>query len=319
MTIIYLHIGHEKTGTTSLQTFFSMNQKLLLRKRGVLYPNLFPTKTPPSYFNHAQFASGFLPENERSFARLPGGISISDAIAVLRSLINSRNPKKVILSCEQFSSRFKAEHIRLLKDSLDFAEVKVVSYLRRQDAYEVSRFSESLKYGETNWLDLTIKPKYRKLDYYANISPWAEAFSSENIILKIFEPSIFIGDRLYKDFLTAIDEEWQPRYTIPSTENTSISFEEASILIEANQYLVTWKEANEAGNVELFYQSQRMRKELLSLLKQHRDVLGFTPLSSKFSSIDKATFLDFFNDSNRKLAEKYLAGSQLFSNTDQEK
>ena len=313
MTIIYLHIGQEKTGTTSLQSFFSMNRKLLLKNRGVLYPRLFPAKTPSSHFNHAQFASGFLAENERSFARLPDGCSISDAIGNLRSLVHKHDPEKVILSCEQFSSRFRAEHIRLLKDSLDFAEVKVVSYLRKQDDYAISSFSESLKYGQKRWLNLTVKPKYKKLDYYASLSPWADTFLSENIILREFESSIFTGNKLYENFLTTIDEEWQQQYSIPNTENTSISFEEASILIEANQHLLTWKEAIAAGDVELFRQSQGMRKKLLGLLRQHRATLGFTPLSSTFSASDKATFLDFFRDSNRKLAEKYFTGKQLFS------
>ncbi len=150
-----LHIGTEKTGSTSIQKFLLRNQKAL-QASGV------HVCTSAGEGNNRALAAAFMSDNkkddyinqhkfEHANARQRWKEALCEAIAT--EVLQARRSANVFLiSSEHFHSRLqKAGEVMALHTFLSplFDEIKVFCYLRRQDQMAVSRYSQSLKAGLT--------------------------------------------------------------------------------------------------------------------------------------------------------------------------
>lgn len=196
---IYLHIGTQKTGTTTLQMAGKRNRQEL-RARGVLYP------TSPGDINHtglALFASGG--ERCADLAFEAGLRTQADIDAYqsalpgrLRTEIAAAGTPKIWLSNEHLSSRVRSlPQLAKLADMLrGLAEVvKVIIYLRHQPDYYLSTYSMVIKAGSDK--ESRVPPNDR--EYYYNyermLSLWAAAFGESSIVVRVFErPVLKNGD-----------------------------------------------------------------------------------------------------------------------------
>src|SRR5262249_25059988 len=135
---LYLHIGTEKTGTTSIQAFLDRNRSRL-RMQGVLYPSL------PGPANQIALSAAALEEPRGEVTRLFGLKSPED-IARFRARISGLLARacegsdctNAVLSNEHCSSRLRYEgEVQTLHDVLRplFARIFIVVYLRRQDEF----------------------------------------------------------------------------------------------------------------------------------------------------------------------------------------
>jgi hypothetical protein len=196
---IYLHIGTQKTGTTTLQMVGKRNRQALAA-RGILYP------TSPGDANHtglALFASG----GERCHdLALEAGLRTEADVAAyqaalpqrLRSEISAAATPKVWLSNEHLSSRVRSlpQLSRLAAMLRGLAEeVKVVIYLRHQPEYFLSTYSMVIKAGS----EKETRPPVNDREYYYNyekmLSIWAAAFGESSIVVRVFEkPALKGGD-----------------------------------------------------------------------------------------------------------------------------
>ena len=116
-----IHIGTEKTGTTTLQRFFRRNE-LNLAKKNIFYPKTFGKG------NHRQlyvFASN---EQKKDNRKLDLGLTTPKKVEnfrknIIKSFheeIKDHNCKKLLLSTEFFHSRLTSdEELKFLKDFLD--------------------------------------------------------------------------------------------------------------------------------------------------------------------------------------------------------
>ena len=147
-----LHIGTEKTGSTSLQQLLASNRGVL-RDAGVLYPLSAGSK------NHTRLVAASLDDHvvDNTKAHIMAARSEDEPALrsnfctdLLREMTEGPDWHTLLLSSELIHSRLHTptEIDRLLSyfgDHVD--EVHIIAVLRRQDKLAVSRFSTAIRAG----------------------------------------------------------------------------------------------------------------------------------------------------------------------------
>jgi len=212
---VYIHIGVHKTGTSTIQNLLSNNRDVL-KEQGIIYPG--------NKSAHHDMAKEFrtlpleqiLKKNSRSQA-------------YLREIIESP-AEKSILSSEVFETLiFNAGKLReFLPHDL---EIKIIVYLRRQDDLLESKYNQRVREPqirlEKSFTDYfsSIGLYNPKLDYYNKLTPWADSFGKENLIIRIYEKDKLRGN-LFNDFISVIGLENADSIKVPDLAvNTSWSWD----------------------------------------------------------------------------------------------
>lgn len=223
---LLLHIGTEKTGTTSIQHFMAANRSLL-RKQGVLYPR------SPGETNHFGIPSLAQDRNKGELWKNLGIADLEDRDRYARDLAQrltaelAEEPyETAIISSEHCSSRLMSDReVETLRAFLApfFRSVRILVYLRRQDDFAVSTYSTGVKSGRTNPLELPRKRRVRdRYDYWELLSRWRRAFGRENMLCRKFEPASFVSGDLIADFLTAAGCDPHLEWRRPGSVNGSL-------------------------------------------------------------------------------------------------
>lgn len=200
-----LHIGLEKTGSTSIQATLGKNRDLL-KAHQVLYPKSLGER---SHVRLYAFAS----EDGMNEIKVQCGlVALSGIGEFRRSLqgqlereISATAPHTVIISNEHCSSRLiNISEISRLKKLLEilFTTITVVVYLRSQGESLRSAYSTQIKTGSTE------KFKYpsadlveSRYDYDALLDRWETVFGKQNIDVRMFDVEDFIGVDVVTDFI----------------------------------------------------------------------------------------------------------------------
>ena len=208
---LILHIGTEKTGTTSIQEFLSEN-KSELEKQGFFIPKS-PCGSAPNHrklatacFNNGNTDDSFFDFKIKKFEEWQ-----EETLNVIRKELISSSINTHILSSEHFSSRLTdtAEISRLysfLKEI--YSEIKIVVYFRRQDEYAVSLYSTYLKSGGVSKTILPTSAIFARYDYYKICKKWEGVFGLNSIIVRIFDRGVLKKGNVVSDFchVSGIDE-----------------------------------------------------------------------------------------------------------------
>ena len=196
---IHLHIGTHKTGTTSIQKFLDHNRSKLL-DLGYLYP----LSGRPDALSVAQHK---LPWGFMGAKRLKKAAGKQEGLRQewnkLHKEIAREKKQNVIISAEDFSN-LKAKRIRAVKKRLSRYDTKVVVYLRKQDDFFLSSYSQVLK-GSAFYKSIEeyIKQGWHRGNYYDFLEVWSKAFGKENIVVKVYE-QLQMKQGLMPSFLEAI-------------------------------------------------------------------------------------------------------------------
>lgn len=307
----FLHIGTEKTGTTTIQSFLAKNRSCLLRD-GFLYPK------SPGETNHIKLVAFSLNLNDLEDVKkhLHGldYLSILNPEKIddfrktfqqdLEKETSSAEAQTVILSSEHCSSRLiRIEEINILKSLLKnfFEEIKIIIYLRRQDQLLLSSYStQVICDGRTQPLDMPNKQVIeRYYDYQAILKKWGQVFGQENIIIRPFERKQMIKDDLLYDFARVIGFTIDNDYEMVPNLNESYSIESLEFLRNMNFHIARY-----AGN--------RLNPERRKLFHYLKAYTGHS--YSLLSEEDRREFLDRFKVSNTYISKHYLNSGeeQLF-------
>lgn len=200
-----LHIGMEKTGTTTLQA-------TLYDNRGRLEQAGFVYSGAAGGTNHMLLANYALGDEDFGGLRLRAGIADADDLAHFRSRLESglaaeiaEHPDKTFLfSNEHCQSQLAREDdIRRLRDLLArfFDPIEVMLYLRRQDRVAVSRYSTRLKAGYVpdGILSAASGPS-GFYDYLSLVERWAAVFPADRLHIGIHGPGEPAGASIVEDF-----------------------------------------------------------------------------------------------------------------------
>lgn len=246
MKRIILHIGTEKTGSTTLQRFLGTNRRSLAGQ-GYLYA------TSPShrYNNHVKLAAYAAQDEIRDDLRTNLKIVTREDLQRFRTDFRSCLSEEVrtapphvhtlILSSEHCHSRLRTrEATKRLADLLnDLAdEVIVLVYLRRQDEMATSLYSTGLRHGRT---DPSIFPKQvQESNTYYNLynllERWAAAFGRDALRPRIYSRQDLTNGDVISDFLQTFEIEEGDSLSYPPRLNESFTVTAQEVVRAINQW-----------------------------------------------------------------------------------
>lgn len=246
-----IHIGTEKTGTTTIQRVCA-ERRAELRQAGFHYatsPGVNWDRWQSNHYALAMHAIG--EENDRSrelYALFGKG---SDTPRVMQEFDESFSAEMAWLPAECgtviFSSEFchsrmvSSDEIARLKGFLDqyFSEYEIIIYLRRQDRVAASHYTTRLKNGEapSRMIPRPQEVDYAYYDYHGVLDRWASVFGEAALRPRIFSPSHLHDRDLIADFslVAGIPGDVLPRGE--RRENASLSTAAQAFLLRLNRYI----------------------------------------------------------------------------------
>lgn len=296
----FLHIGTEKTGTTTIQNFLAKNRQHLL-SHGYLYPES-PGKT-----NHIRLPIFALDSNKcrdiHQFIELNTIEKINRFKRKfpqrLKHELTLSNCETVILSSEHCSSRLIDEQdIKCLKNLLDnfFDDIEVIIYLRRQDKFLASTYSTAIRSGHTYRFTIPSQKRIEtRYNYYNILNKFAKVFGKNKITVRIFESSQMIEGDLIKDFMNTIGLKVDNSYHSVSNLNTSLDVYSLEYIRLLNKNLK--RIVKQGADKQINKIIKRLKVYCNQSQKKHPPLL-----SEKMAR----EFMLFFEESNQKVAKNYL-------------
>lgn len=214
---LYLHIGSTKTGSTYLQHFCDENRAALINE-GLWYPEFGITWQPGRPHKTAGHAK-FMPESKNEtggplLKRLLGGLDMLPAPI-----------EAVILSSEAF---FLAQRPATLATYLSsYFDVRIIVYLRRQDDWANSQYTEFVGGGAFNrvsdtpeeWLNSSLTR--RRLDYSAVLDEWAKVVGDNAITVRPYEKQQMEKGDLVTDFMAQVGIRDESSLVRPGKEHAN--------------------------------------------------------------------------------------------------
>ncbi len=293
----WLHIGTEKTGTTSIQAAFSRNRQLLLKK-GILYPESIGRDG-----NHSALVTFSANDNRQDDLRRLAKVFNEEDVKLHRQYVKEcfedecravENASTLVLSSEHLHSRLTtSEEIARLRNLLApwCDRINVIVYLRPQHELALSRYSTVVKSGGTT-RDCLPQVDWRThyFNYNRLLSLWAKVFGKENLRPRIYSNRELVGNDIFHDFAfsTGLDVD-----EIAPTErsNPSLSPEGLELLRLLNPYMPRFI-GNEINN---------SRAELIRALENQYPGKGIVPSRA---SVEK--FYQRFEHSNKNACKNFF-------------
>lgn len=298
-----MHIGTEKTGTTTLQKTFFKNYDLL-KEHGILYPKSFGIS------NHVGFCVCFqsIASKSELNAVVNAGMEEQEILQYkqrtlqrLKKEILESNCDTVTISNEHLHSRITSENeVREIKNWLQEIfgdEIYIVCYLRKQSELAVSHFSTAIKSGSTDSvLSLPIGAKPHYYDYKKMLEMWEKYFP--HIICKEYNLDKLRNRDIVDDFLLLLHIDLN-NDDFQSIQNANVSLDGKAIEVLAllNQEIPLLKEDKinpEREYLVRFFEKIPVKKKL-------------TVNSQQLQAFQKQ-----FDSDNRYIAKKFCKSERLF-------
>ena len=209
-----VHIGTEKTGTTSIQRYLYQNRGKLkgagfhfLQSAGKRNNQALPAYCLDEHRRDDYFRNRGIQtlEQRQEFNRL----FIKAFDSEIRGL--PQHITTVIMSSEHFHSRIRTEaELDNLSKLLTpyFDEIKIVCYLREQATTCKSYYSTHLKSGGTQSFSEFLercRPENTYFNYYEMLANWERGFGFESLDVSLFLQDRFLNGDLLDDFTAKID------------------------------------------------------------------------------------------------------------------
>jgi hypothetical protein len=299
-----VHIGTEKTGTTTIQSFLQLNRKRLVEDQGVAYLG------KPKVRNHHYLAQ--MCRDDGLIARELGFANVSEVIvkrggvaeALQRQVADlPAHVHTVILSSEYFQSRLsRRENVQHLQEILApiFKEIRILCYLRRQDEVAVSRYSTKLRAGFANPDILSLEGQAAFYDYLSMVKRWARVFGWDAFECAVFNRGQLYQGDLLRDFSRRAGIGYEGSgVLVPERVNESLSGSGQHFYCHANRLL-------------LGPEGKRDNHSRLRILVKRFVNNRYSGKSRLPSRSQAAAFYDDFRDDNSRIARRLLGREQLF-------
>ncbi|MBN1638301.1 MAG: hypothetical protein JW866_05005 [Ignavibacteriales bacterium] len=299
---IYIHIGLPKTGTTTIQKSLYQNQDIFL-KNNILIPDI-----GKSHMNTGSTV------HHNLYWELTGNRNFRKNLGTWDDLIkkiNISNNEKIIITSELFFSLPQREINKIKNYFFDYS-VHIIVYLRRQDLFFQSIWSQLIKagYRDDYYLDfhdwLEDRMLSKQSDFDVILEKWSKVFGTKSIIVRILEKSQIEGT-LFNDFLTACDIQYKADYVISRDANISPGIKTLVLIQEIKKRLKCTSNTN-------------ARQRLYSSLRRYGEKRGWD--NEKANLIDMEMYkkiTERYREGNQRVAHKYFNRNQLFLDTFKEK
>jgi hypothetical protein len=290
---LVLHIGTEKTGSTSIQHFLAKN-RLPLREAGILFPRA------PGLDNQRALTVIAEESTEDNVLRSMFGVRTPDDLDRFRADLRQKlweelaagGCSRVVMSNEHCSSRLRhplqVEYLRTFLSEF-FDRIRILVYIRRQDDFLVSTYSTMVKTGRTVPIEVPrTKAHTRRYDHWVLLSLWAKVFGRENIICRRYDRADLVEGDVIHDFGAQIGIPKTPDFERPGVTNESLDADALEFLRVFNRYF------NRTG----------YRSKLIKTLA----AISNGPLVT-LPEKELADFMACFRESNEMVALEYLGGT----------
>ena len=227
----FLHIGTEKTATTTLQVFCAKNRGKLY-ELGYFYPksvgDIDHRKLPVIAYNLNR-RDDFTKKNLITTDELLAKYQKKVFNELRKEIDNIKDNKKIIFSSEDIQSRLTTiTEVKRLRDifySLGITDITVVVYLRTPVDIVSSLYSTAVKVGSTaEKPPPPSDPYFRNICHHKNtLERFESVFGKENIVPKIFSRKEFKNGSIIDDFLEIIGVQDSDQFDIPKPTNKSLS------------------------------------------------------------------------------------------------
>ena len=288
---LFLHIGPQKTGTSSLQQFMDRERKRLLA-RGVLYPD----DNAHNWWSHHRL--GFALRGVRD----PKNGDIPDPRAELADTIRQfeqSGAHTMVLSSEEFFA-LRPEAINLLREAFTGYECRIVLYARRQDDAFVSSYTQKVKSARRRFVDpihsfLNDPTRLSTgLDFLRRTSNWADAFGKEAIVIRFYDDV----DDIRIDFTEMLSDET----LVQLARKTDMESANRGPTLEAIEHIRAFKSV--VDDYSLYGPAR-------NVLTDHFAASGQKP-GNLLSTDDRRRILEYFRSSNERFFAKFSACGNRF-------
>lgn len=208
-----LHLGTEKTGTSSIQHFLKKNRNAIMQQGFYFMKSTGQAddrKLSAYCLLEGQFddfhTKNSYDTNEKKLIFEKKLVEdIANEIKVIPENIHT-----VIFSSEHFHSRVRTHAQReKLKSLLSrfFNTVSLITYIRPQLEMAISHYSTYLKTKGTESLEQYLtqcEPENYYYNYWQYLSGWASSFEDSELIVRIFEREALIDKDIVVDFCHAV-------------------------------------------------------------------------------------------------------------------
>ena len=282
MTLCILHLGSEKTGTSSVQKYFGARRAELLEK-GFWYPRAFCN---PDAHVHLRLSDAAIDGNLTQDAIEVGLFERELGVA------QKANFKAAIFSSEFFHSEMRDNRsVSYLKEFLSqyFGEFQLHYYARRQDQMLASMHSTAVKGGWTTSHDAMSvyeSKGHHYFDHSAVCNLWAGEFGAENMRCRVYERDKLVNGDIVEDLTAAIG--------IKLTGDTPLQQANESLSLETLCALLLLNGSKHKDNKEF-------RRRLIAMGKKRNGKR--TPMLKRS---DALAFHDRFRDTNREFFARYV-------------
>ncbi len=286
---MYLHFGTHKTGSTSIQNFLIKNRSQLF-KDDIFYPTFRINHNDKSVYSglkHHQF--GWYLSGNKSFSFEKRDIDI-----FVKSINDSK--KSVIVSTEVLMESFNNNNLDKLRKYFPKKNIKPIVYLRRQDLFKESWYSELVT--NSNEKRNINDHDFYNLKYSELLDRLSDLFGRNNLIVRIFDFDKFIDRNLYYDFLTTISLKKFENYDFPLDSNIKIPSECIKQLKILNNF---------------FCKSPEYKELKKTIIRNSRRYATLYDNSNLLSYDNKKRILDELKDDNNYISEKYFNNEKIFN------
>lgn len=308
-----LHIGHSKTGSSSIQRAMASHRTVLM-ERGVYYPQT------PGWANHALIPASVAPPSLRENGIHPafwGGLSAVERIKHFRATFpeeiatSAASARLVVLSSEQcvfvLPDDASVRRLRALLQE-NFRRVRIVIYLRRQDEHFASAYTQRLRDGiiEHPVLpvgDDTVRAEY---DYCALLQRWANVFGEDSVIVRLFDTNEFVGGDVIDDLLHLCNADG----IVAPNDAVRQSNPSISVLGQALMALVG-RDLAEQHNDRVARLSDPVWRRFTELMTELSPGRGWRPSASTARA-----FVDRFADGNEWIRSRWFPDRATLFSTD---
>lgn len=228
----YLHLGTEKTGTTSIQGFLEINRDILRNKFNLIYPLSTGIKNSKDLAiacmntdnPNIKFIKRLQLNSEKELLEYK-----NDKIKLFKDEI-SKIPENynIVLSSEHFHSRLttydELNKLKQVLNSTKISKIIPIIYVRSPHELATSLYFTSIKNGYHGKGIPDPSNKYYKnlCDHKTTILRIKEVFG-EDLVIRLFQKESLKERNVILDFLNILNINWSDSFKDPGVKNQSLS------------------------------------------------------------------------------------------------
>lgn len=285
---LIIHIGTHKTGSSALQQTFLLNRTAHTR-RGLHYDPAFDD------LDQVLTRIADTPDESKRAALLDA--ARTQVAAALEWAPDGLH----VWSCEDLPGTVRLgyadapERAGILRELLEPVRPEIVLYVRRQDLFLESLFTQSIQRGRDWDFETFCRERdIRAYDWLRIARAFGEAFGRDQVHVRPYERGQLVGGDTVRDFFSVIGVPWDDTWQTPGFAN--------------NGYTRPALELARWCNAVLSPAEKQMFRQLFQPVNARRKHEKF----SFFSPEERSQLLEYFASTNRQLAREFLGRPDLF-------